>query len=98
MAMSAYLISHQYCCQLTEIVTEAPWSVGALAEMYCSTENAVCAEGAPSTNVTQALFICLCDNEADELGIDLDLVCGCQSCLNIGPDYRGRCKTPCVEG
>jgi hypothetical protein len=98
MAMSTYLIICRRCRQLNGVTTEAPWSVEALTEMYCSTENAICAEGAPSTNVTQALFICLCDDEADELGIDLDLVCGCQSCLNIGPDYRGRCKTPCVEG
>ena len=59
---------------------------------------ATCPGGTPPSNVTSALYICLCEGANQEVGDHLELLCGCDTCLNIGPDYRGRCETPCVAG
>ncbi|KAL7941793.1 hypothetical protein V8C42DRAFT_333730 [Trichoderma barbatum] len=75
-----------------------PWSQKQLAEAYCDTPNASCDNHVPATNITSALYICLCDDPDQKVGTNLDLVCGCDKCLNIGPDFRGRCETPCHAG
>ncbi|KAL7808817.1 hypothetical protein V8C44DRAFT_335473 [Trichoderma aethiopicum] len=78
--------------------TEKPWSQKQLAEAYCDTPNASCDKNVPATNISSALYICLCDDPDQKVGTNLDLVCGCDKCLNIGPDFRGRCETPCHAG
>jgi hypothetical protein len=76
-----------------------PWSEEQLASAYCTTSNAPCGDNSvPETNVTSALYICLCNDEDDKLGTNLDLICGCDECLILAPDYRGRCQTPCSSG
>ncbi|KAL2681275.1 hypothetical protein Neosp_008883 [[Neocosmospora] mangrovei] len=54
--------------------------------------------GSPATSVDSALYICLCDQIDQKVGDHLELLCGCDTCLNVGPDFRGRCKTPCLPG
>lgn len=77
---------------------EKPWSQKQLAESYCKTPHASCNNNVPATNTSSALYICLCDDADQKVGTHLDLVCGCDKCLNIGPDFRGRCETPCHGG
>lgn len=77
---------------------EKGWTVPQLTQAYCSTPMATCPGGTPPSNVTSALYICLCEGANQEVGDHLELLCGCDTCLNIGPDYRGRCETPCVAG
>lgn len=72
-----------------------PWGLKQITEGYCSTPNVACPNGVPATNVSTALYICLCDTIEQKLGTDIDLICGCDDCQIIGPDFRGRCATPC---
>lgn len=101
MSMSESIPFHQLRCKWqADDMKENPWSSEQLAKAYCSTPNAVCGNNgvAPATNVSSALYLCRCESDDAKLGTDLDLICGCDTCLNIGPDYRGRCETPCNEG
>ncbi|KJK74671.1 hypothetical protein H634G_09982 [Metarhizium anisopliae BRIP 53293] len=77
---------------------EKPWTTKQLEEAYCATQNAVCNSGKPSTSVNSALYICLCEDPGQKYGKQLDLLCGCDKCLVVGPDFRGRCETPCHAG
>ncbi|KAM0264252.1 hypothetical protein ACHAQJ_000740 [Trichoderma viride] len=88
---------YTYCASVLEGMKK-PWSQKQLAEAYCSTPHASCNNHVPATNITNALYICLCDDIDQKVGTHLDLVCGCDKCLNIGPDFRGRCETPCHGG
>ncbi|KAH0533354.1 hypothetical protein TsFJ059_001936 [Trichoderma semiorbis] len=88
---------YTYCASVL-MGMKKPWSQKQLGEAYCDTPNASCDNNVPATNITSALYICLCDDPDQEVGAHLDLVCGCDKCLNIGPDFRGRCETPCHAG
>jgi len=48
--------------------------------------------------VRSALYLCLCDDANAREGNKLHLLCGCDKCLVVGPDYRGRCDKPCHAG
>ncbi|KHN98402.1 uncharacterized protein MAM_03526 [Metarhizium album ARSEF 1941] len=86
-----------YCASVL-IAMKKPWTTKQLAEAYCATPNAVCNNGKPNTSVNSALYICLCDDPGQKLGTHLDLLCDCDKCLVVGPDFRGRCETPCHSG
>lgn len=73
-----------------------PWDDKQLGQAYCATPNATCLEGKPESKIGAALFICLCEKANQKVGNTLDLLCGCDACLNVGPDNRARCATPCV--
>ncbi|KAH6611593.1 hypothetical protein Trco_001613 [Trichoderma cornu-damae] len=88
---------YTYCASVL-MGMRKPWSQKQLAEAYCNTPHAACNNHVPATNITSALYICLCDDVDQKVGTHLDLVCGCDKCLNIGPDFRGRCETPCHAG
>ncbi|KAH7318136.1 hypothetical protein B0I35DRAFT_409072 [Stachybotrys elegans] len=87
---------YTYCASVL-MAMKRPWTPKLLTQAYCSTPNAACPEGLPHTNVTSALFICLCDGVDQEVGTHLHLLCGCDTCLNVNPDFRGRCETPCYH-
>ncbi|KAF4991709.1 hypothetical protein FDECE_13940, partial [Fusarium decemcellulare] len=88
---------YTYCAQVL-MSMEKPWNEAQLTDAYCKTPNASCSGGSPSTKISSALYICLCDEINQEVGNHLELLCGCDTCLNVGPDFRGRCKTPCLPG
>ncbi|KAF4975379.1 hypothetical protein FZEAL_7830 [Fusarium zealandicum] len=88
---------YTYCAEVL-MAMEKPWNEAQLSDAYCKTPNADCPEGSPSTNLTSALYICLCGELDQKVGDHLELLCGCDTCLNVGPDFRGRCKTPCLAG
>ncbi|KND86705.1 hypothetical protein TOPH_08646 [Tolypocladium ophioglossoides CBS 100239] len=88
---------YTYCASVL-LGMKKPWNQKQLAEAYCKTPDAPCALGAPSTNVKSALYLCLCDDANQRVGNQLHLLCGCDKCLVVGPDYRGRCETPCHAG
>ncbi|EHK42303.1 hypothetical protein TRIATDRAFT_77489 [Trichoderma atroviride IMI 206040] len=88
---------YTYCASVL-MGMKKPWSQKQLAESYCKTPHASCNNNVPATNTSSALYICLCDDADQKVGTHLDLVCGCDKCLNIGPDFRGRCETPCHGG
>ncbi|OAA57175.1 hypothetical protein ISF_07096 [Cordyceps fumosorosea ARSEF 2679] len=88
---------YTYCASVLKAM-KAPWSNKELAEAYCKTPNASCPNGKPSTNVDNALYVCLCEKADQKTGTHLDLLCGCDKCLVVGPDFRGRCETPCSPG
>ncbi|KAL6897549.1 hypothetical protein GGI43DRAFT_385410 [Trichoderma evansii] len=88
---------YTYCASVL-MGMKKPWSQKQLAEAYCKTPHASCNNNVPATNTSSALYICLCDDIDQKVGTHLDLVCGCDKCLNIGPDFRGRCETPCHGG
>ncbi|KAK0385447.1 hypothetical protein NLU13_7923 [Sarocladium strictum] len=85
---------YTYCASVLQAMKE-PWQVKQLAQAYCNTANATCPDNQPRTNVEEALFVCLCDDAEEKLGNQLDLLCGCDECLVVGPDFRGRCAAPC---
>ncbi|KAM3457471.1 hypothetical protein MY5147_003730 [Beauveria neobassiana] len=85
---------YTYCASVLKAMN-TPWTDKQLTEAYCSTPNASCPNDKPWTNVQNAVFICLCKEADQKVGTDLDLMCGCDKCLNVGPDFRGRCETPC---
>ncbi|KAL6879287.1 hypothetical protein J3F83DRAFT_725692 [Trichoderma novae-zelandiae] len=88
---------YTYCSSVL-MGMKKPWTQKQLSEAYCNTPNASCDKNVPATNISAALYICLCDDPDQKVGTNLDLVCGCDKCLNIGPDFRGRCETPCHAG
>ncbi|KAF7561011.1 hypothetical protein G7046_g3124 [Stylonectria norvegica] len=88
---------YTYCAEVL-MAMDKPWNIQQLSQAYCNTPQAVCNNGSPATNVTSALYICLCEGANQEIGDHLEVLCGCDKCLNIGPDYRGRCRTPCLSG
>ncbi|CAM1507820.1 Fc.00g046680.m01.CDS01 [Cosmosporella sp. VM-42] len=88
---------YTYCAEVL-MAMDKPWTEELLSKAYCSTPQATCADGAPPTNITSALYICLCEGTNQDVGNHLELLCGCDKCLNIGPDFRGRCQTPCSTG
>ncbi|RSL74800.1 hypothetical protein CEP51_011457 [Fusarium floridanum] len=88
---------YTYCAQVLMAMAK-PWNEAQLSEAYCKTPNANCPQGSPATSVDSALYICLCDQIDQKVGDHLELLCGCDTCLNVGPDFRGRCKTPCLPG
>lgn len=77
---------------------ETPWNQKQLADAYCKTPDAPCSGGTPSTDVKSALYLCLCDNANRGVGNKLHLLCGCNKCLVIELDFRGRCDSPCHVG
>lgn len=87
-----------YEIRRTNTIAAKPWTVPQLTQGYCNTPQANCPGGNPTSNVTSALYICLCEGANQEVGNHIELLCGCDTCLNIGPDFRGRCETPCVAG
>ncbi|SPJ80214.1 uncharacterized protein FTOL_08606 [Fusarium torulosum] len=88
---------YTYCASVLKAM-DKPWNDGQLVDGYCKTPNAVCKQGTPSTEIESALFICLCAEPDQKVGDHIELLCGCDTCLNVGPDFRGRCKTPCLPG
>ncbi|KAI8660182.1 hypothetical protein NCS57_00994800 [Fusarium keratoplasticum] len=88
---------YTYCAEVLMAMAK-PWNEAQLSEAYCKTPNANCPQGSPATSVGSALYICLCDQIDQKVGDHLELLCGCDTCLNVGPDFRGRCKTPCLPG
>lgn len=78
--------------------SDKPWSDDQLSSAYCKTPNAVCNGQSPASKVDNALFICLCAQPDQKVGDHIELLCGCDTCLNVGPDFRGRCKSPCRAG
>ncbi|KAL6922829.1 hypothetical protein ACHAP8_007958 [Fusarium lateritium] len=88
---------YTYCAAVLKAMAK-PWNDGQLSTAYCETPNAVCKDQSPGSNVDNALFICLCDEPDQKVGNHLELLCGCDACLNVGPDFRGRCKSPCRAG
>ncbi|KAM0421562.1 hypothetical protein ACHAPT_010736 [Fusarium lateritium] len=88
---------YTYCAKVLMAMAK-PWNEAQLSEAYCKTPNANCPEDSPATGVGSALYICLCDQIDQKVGDHLELLCGCDTCLNVGPDFRGRCKTPCLPG
>ncbi|OAA51439.1 hypothetical protein NOR_00032 [Metarhizium rileyi] len=79
---------YTYCASVL-MAMKKPWSTKDLAEAYCATPHATCNNGKPSTSINSALYICLCDDPSAEYGKTLDLLCGCDKCLVVGPDFRG---------
>ncbi|KAH7160335.1 hypothetical protein B0J13DRAFT_643894 [Dactylonectria estremocensis] len=88
---------YTYCAAVLMDMPKA-WTVPQLTQGYCSTPHASCPGGSPASNVTSALYICLCEGANQKVGNHIELLCGCDACLKIGPDFRGRCETPCVAG
>ncbi|KAM5508971.1 hypothetical protein FOXYSP1_11937, partial [Fusarium oxysporum f. sp. phaseoli] len=75
-----------------------PWNEAQLSKAYCSTPNVKCDSETPTSSIDNALFICLCDQPSQKVGNHLEFLCGCDKCLVVKPDYRGRCKTPPLAG
>ncbi|POR31915.1 Uncharacterized protein TPAR_07862 [Tolypocladium paradoxum] len=88
---------YTYCASVL-LGMKKPWNQKQLAEAYCKTPNAACAKGVPNTSVKSALYLCLCNDANQRVGNQLHLLCGCDKCLVAGPDFRGRCETPCHAG
>ncbi|RGP68993.1 filamentous hemagglutinin [Fusarium sporotrichioides] len=88
---------YTYCAAVLKAM-EKPWNDDQLSSAYCKTPNAVCNGQSPASNVDNALFICLCAEPDQKVGDHIELLCGCDACLNVGPDFRGRCKSPCRAG
>ncbi|CEJ83979.1 hypothetical protein VHEMI03342 [[Torrubiella] hemipterigena] len=86
---------YTYCGSVL-MTMKKPWNQKQLGDAYCKTPNASCPNNKPSSDVHSALYLCLCDGPDQKLGTTLDLLCGCDKCLNVGPDNRARCETPCV--
>ncbi|KAI9149600.1 NAD(P) transhydrogenase [Paramyrothecium foliicola] len=82
---------YTYCASVL-MTMRKPWTEKQLTAAYCSTSRVNCQNGNPNTNVTAALYICLCEDDADDYGTDLDLICGCDNCLVVAPDFRGRSR------
>ncbi|KAF5644503.1 filamentous hemagglutinin [Fusarium sp. NRRL 52700] len=78
--------------------TDNPWNEAQLSQAYCSTPNVKCDGESPASSIDNALFICLCDQPSQKVGNHLEFLCGCDKCLVVKPDYRGRCKTPPLAG
>ncbi|KAK7421092.1 hypothetical protein QQZ08_010094, partial [Neonectria magnoliae] len=66
---------YTYCAEVL-IGMEKPWTVPQLTQAYCSTPMATCSGGTPPSNVTSALYICLCEGANQEVGDHLELLCG----------------------
>ncbi|KAG5984161.1 hypothetical protein E4U55_005874 [Claviceps digitariae] len=88
---------YTYCASVL-MAMKKPWTMKQLGDAYCATSRAVCSSGRPSTGINTALFICLCNDASQKYGTTLDLVCACDKCLVVAPDFRGRCETPCYSG
>ncbi|KAG6012213.1 hypothetical protein E4U54_007659 [Claviceps lovelessii] len=88
---------YTYCASVL-MAMKKPWTMKQLGDAYCATSHAVCSSGRPSTGINTALFICLCNDPGQKYGTTLDLVCACDKCLVVAPDFRGRCETPCYSG
>ncbi|KAG7411497.1 hypothetical protein ACKAV7_009933 [Fusarium commune] len=88
---------YTYCSSVLKGM-DNPWSEAQLSEAYCSTPNVKCDGETPASSIDNALFICLCDQPSQKVGNHLEFLCGCDKCLVVKPDYRGRCKTPPLAG
>ncbi|KAG6115764.1 hypothetical protein E4U13_002450 [Claviceps humidiphila] len=88
---------YTYCASVL-MAMKTPWTTKQLADAYCTTSHAACSSGKPSTGINTALFICLCNDAGQKYGSNLDLLCACDKCLVVAPDFRGRCETPCHSG
>ncbi|RCI11312.1 hypothetical protein L249_7774 [Ophiocordyceps polyrhachis-furcata BCC 54312] len=88
---------YTYCGSVL-MAMDKPWTEKQLAEAYCKTPKASCSNGRPASDARSALYLCLCEDAGRRVGNRLHLLCGCDSCLVVGPDYRGRCETPCHAG
>ncbi|QPH03798.1 hypothetical protein C2857_000174 [Epichloe festucae Fl1] len=88
---------YTYCASVL-MGMKKPWTTKQLADAYCATPHAVCSSGKPSTGINTALYICLCNDPGQKYGDKLDLLCACDKCLVVAPDFRGRCETPCRSG
>ncbi|KAM4065765.1 hypothetical protein HRG_010520 [Hirsutella rhossiliensis] len=88
---------YTYCASVL-MKMKMPWNQKQLAEAYCKTPNAPCSGGTPGTDVKSALYLCLCNDANQGVGNELHLLCGCDKCLVIEPDFRGRCESPCHAG
>ncbi|KAG5949107.1 hypothetical protein E4U53_006027 [Claviceps sorghi] len=74
---------YTYCASVLMAMTKQ------LADAYCATSRAVCSSGRPGTGINTALFICLCSDAGEKYGSTLRLVCACDKCLVVAPDFRG---------
>ncbi|EWY87411.1 hypothetical protein FOYG_11613 [Fusarium oxysporum NRRL 32931] len=88
---------YTYCSSVLKDM-DNPWNEAQLSEAYCSTPNVKCDGETPTSSIDNALFICLCDQPSQKVGNHLEFLCGCDKCLVVKPDYRGRCKTPPLAG
>ncbi|KAL5613166.1 hypothetical protein FOVSG1_002229 [Fusarium oxysporum f. sp. vasinfectum] len=88
---------YTYCSSVLKGM-DNPWNEAQLSEAYCSTPNVKCDGETPTSSIDNALFICLCDQPSQKVGNHLEFLCGCDKCLVVKPDYRGRCKTPPLAG
>ncbi|PHH62603.1 hypothetical protein CDD81_6837 [Ophiocordyceps australis] len=88
---------YTYCASVL-MGMRKPWSREQLTDAYCETSNATCVDGVPETSIDMALYLCLCDDPEQSLGDTLHLLCGCETCLVVPPDFRGRCEVPCRSG
>ncbi|KAJ9417753.1 hypothetical protein QL093DRAFT_2418969 [Fusarium oxysporum] len=91
---------YTYCSSVLKDmgILDNPWNEAQLSEAYCSTPNVKCDGETPTSSIDNALFICLCDQPSQKVGNHLEFLCGCDKCLVVKPDYRGRCKTPPLAG
>ncbi|KAF5570809.1 filamentous hemagglutinin, partial [Fusarium pseudocircinatum] len=88
---------YTYCSSVLKDM-DNPWNEDQLSQAYCSTPNVKCDGESPASSIDNALFICLCDKPSQTVGNHLEFLCGCDKCLVVKPDYRGRCKTPPLAG
>ncbi|KAI1020069.1 hypothetical protein LB503_006110, partial [Fusarium chuoi] len=88
---------YTYCSAVLKTM-DNPWNEDQLSQSYCSTPNVKCDGESPASSIDNALFICLCDQPSQKVGNHLEFLCGCDKCLVVKPDYRGRCKTPPLAG
>ncbi|KJZ71279.1 hypothetical protein HIM_09352 [Hirsutella minnesotensis 3608] len=88
---------YTYCASVLLNMKKA-WNEKQLTEAYCKTPGSACSKGKPETDVNSALYLCLCEDGNQRVGNKLHLLCGCDKCLVVGPDYRGRCESPCHAG
>ncbi|KAG5757404.1 hypothetical protein H9Q72_005353 [Fusarium xylarioides] len=88
---------YTYCSAVLKGM-DKPWNEDQLSQAYCSTPNVKCDGESPASSIDNALFICLCDQPSQKVGNHLEFLCGCDKCLVVKPDYRGRCKTPPLAG
>ncbi|KAH7243722.1 uncharacterized protein BKA55DRAFT_692885 [Fusarium redolens] len=88
---------YTYCSSVLKDM-DKPWNDAQLSEAYCTTPNANCDGETPASSIDSALFICLCDQPSQKIGNHVELLCGCDTCLVVKPDFRGRCKSPCRAG
>ncbi|KAK2692579.1 hypothetical protein QWA68_007384 [Fusarium oxysporum] len=88
---------YTYCSSVLKDM-DNPWNEAQLSKAYCSTPNVKCDSETPTSSIDNALFICLCDQPSQKVGNHLEFLCGCDKCLVVKPDYRGRCKTPPLAG